>query len=88
MVRNLLQNALDSGADVIATACPLCQVNLECYQDQVNAEFGTKFSVPVFYFTQLMGLSMGIPAKRLGIGTEFLSPPTAMLAACRKAAAV
>ncbi|OHE82442.1 MAG: hypothetical protein A2107_04975 [Verrucomicrobia bacterium GWF2_62_7] len=88
MVRNLLQNALDSGADVIATACPLCQVNLECYQDQVNAEFGTKFSVPVFYFTQLMGLSMGIPAKRLGIGTEFLSPPPAMLAACRKAAVV
>jgi heterodisulfide reductase subunit B len=88
MVRNLLQNALDCGADVIATACPLCQVNLECYQDQVNAEFGTKFSVPVFYFTQLMGLSMSIPAKQLGIGTEFLSPPPAMLAACRKAAVV
>lgn len=88
MVRNLLQNAVDSGADVIATACPLCQVNLECYQEMVNSEFGTKFSVPVFYFTQLMGLSMGIPAKRLGIGTEFLSPPPAMLAACRKAVAV
>ena len=29
-----------------------------------------------------------IPAKRLGIGTEFLSPPPAMLAACRKAAVV
>ena len=87
MVRGLLQNAVDSGAEVIATACPLCQVNLECYQDQVNAQFGTKFSVPIFYFTQLMGLSMGIPAKRLGIGTEFLSPPPAMLAACKAAAA-
>jgi heterodisulfide reductase subunit B len=87
MVRNLLQNALDSGADVIATACPLCQVNLECYQDQVNAEFGTKFNVPVFYFSQLMGLAFGIPAKRLGVGTEFVAPPPAMLAACKRAVA-
>ncbi|MBI5394323.1 MAG: CoB--CoM heterodisulfide reductase iron-sulfur subunit B family protein [Verrucomicrobia bacterium] len=88
MVRNLLQNAVDSGADVIATACPLCQVNLECYQDQVNAQFGTNFSVPVFYFTQLMGLAMGIPTKQLGVGTEFVAPPPAMLAACRKTAVV
>jgi heterodisulfide reductase subunit B len=73
MVRHLLQNAVESGASVIATACPLCQVNLECYQKQVNSEFGTEFSVPVLYFTQLMGLAFGIPPKRLGIGTEFIS---------------
>jgi heterodisulfide reductase subunit B len=87
MVRNLLQNALDSGAEVIATACPLCQVNLECYQDQVNSEFGTKYNVPIFYFTQLMGLAMGIAPKQLGVGTEFVAPPPAMLAACGKARA-
>ncbi len=73
MVRNLLQNAVDSGANVIATACPMCQVNLECYQPQVNQEFGTDFSMPVVYFTQLMGLAFGIPAKRLGIGKELVS---------------
>jgi heterodisulfide reductase subunit B len=73
LVRVLLQNALDSGADVIATACPLCQVNLECYQTQVNDEFGTDFSMPVLYFTQLMGLALGIPRRRLGIGRELVS---------------
>ena len=73
MVRNLLQNAIDSGADVIATACPMCQINLECYQSQVNQEFGTHFSMPVVYFTQLLGLSFGIPAKRLGFGKELVS---------------
>lgn len=73
MVRNLLQGAVNSGAAVIATACPLCQVNLECYQKQVNHEFGTDYSVPVMYFTQLVGLAMGIPAKQLGIGGEFIS---------------
>jgi heterodisulfide reductase subunit B len=73
MVKNLLQNALDSNATVIATACPMCQVNLECYQQQVNQEFGTNFSVPILYFTQLIGLAMSIPPKKLGIGKEFIA---------------
>ncbi|UCD42016.1 MAG: CoB--CoM heterodisulfide reductase iron-sulfur subunit B family protein [Chloroflexota bacterium] len=73
LVRNLLQSAVDIEADVIATACPLCQTNLEVYQMQVNQEFGTDFSIPIMYFTQLMGLAMGLPKKKLGIGTEFIS---------------
>jgi len=73
LVRDLLQSAVDKDADVIATACPLCQTNLECYQMQVNQEFGTDFSIPIMYFTQLMGLAMGLPAKKLGIGSEFIS---------------
>jgi len=78
MIHNLLYNAQLAQADVIATACPLCQVNLECYQQQVNQEFGTQFSIPVVYFTQLIGLSMGIPPKKLGFGKEFLSPKKAI----------
>ncbi len=73
LVRDLLQSAVDKEADVIATACPLCQTNLECYQKTVNREFGTDFSIPIMYFTQLLGLSMGLPPKKLGIGTEFVS---------------
>jgi heterodisulfide reductase subunit B len=73
LVRNLLQNAVDSDADVIATACPLCQTNLEVYQMQVNQEFDTNFSIPIMYFTQLMGIAMGLPKKKLGIGSEFIS---------------
>jgi heterodisulfide reductase subunit B len=73
MVRNLLQSAVDSQASVIATACPLCQVNLEVYQQQVNQEFSTNFSVPVMYFTQLIGMALGIPNKKLGIGKEFIA---------------
>jgi heterodisulfide reductase subunit B len=73
MIRLLLQNALDSGAEVIATTCPLCQVNLECYQTQVNEEFGTKYSVPVVYFTQLLGLALGSHPKKLGFGKELIS---------------
>ena len=73
MIRVILNNAVNSGADVIATACPLCQINLECYQTQVNEEFGTDFSMPVLYFTQLLGLALGIPRRHLGIGRELVS---------------
>jgi heterodisulfide reductase subunit B len=73
MVYRLLQDAAKREADVIATICPLCNVNLELYQKQINREFGTEFSMPVMYFTQLLGLALGIAPGRLGIGKELVS---------------
>jgi len=67
MVRILLKDAIEHGADVIATTCPMCNVNLEVYQDQVNREFGTQYSIPVMYFTQLMETALSIAARRLRI---------------------
>ena len=81
LVRNLLENAVQSGAAIIATACPLCQVNLECYQKQVNSEFGTNLNVPVLYFTQLVGLALGIAPGKLGIGSELVSVMPALASA-------
>jgi heterodisulfide reductase subunit B len=81
MVRNLLENAVQSGAAMIVTACPLCQVNLECYQTQVNSEFGTNLRIPVLYFTQLVGLALGIAPGRLGIGSELVSVTPALASA-------
>lgn len=73
MVRILLEDATRQQAGVIATLCPMCNVNLEVYQAQVNHEFGTSFAVPVMYFTQLMGVAMGLKPDRLGIGKEMVS---------------
>ncbi len=73
MVRNVLDSAVRSGASLIVTACPLCQVNLECYQTQVNSDFGTDFKMPVMYFTQLVGLALGVPRGKLGIGSELVN---------------
>ena len=73
MVHILLQDAVNRKADVIATTCPMCNVNLEVYQSQVNREFGTQYSIPVMYFTQLMGVALGIKPGKLGIGKELVS---------------
>jgi heterodisulfide reductase subunit B len=80
MVKNLLDSALRAGAAIIATACPLCQVNLECYQKQINSDFGTSYNVPVLYFTQLVGLALGVAPDRLGIGSELVSATPALAA--------
>ena len=73
MTRDVLRSAVEAGADVIATACPLCQTNLECYQEEVNRAFDTSYAMPILYFTQLLGLALGIGEKRLGIGKELVS---------------
>ena len=78
MIRRLLKNADDYDADMIATICPMCQLNLDAYQDAVNAHFGTDFQIPVVYFTQLIGLAFGIPAKELGFGSEMVSAKPAL----------
>jgi heterodisulfide reductase subunit B len=73
MVYELLQDAANRDVDVIATICPMCNINLEVYQRQVNREYGTDFSIPAMYFTQLIGLALGLAPGRLGIGKELVS---------------
>lgn len=78
LIRRLLKNAADYGADVIVTLCPMCQLNLDGYQEQVNRRFGTDYHIPVLYFTQLMGLAFGLPPDTLGFGREFVDPGPAL----------
>ncbi len=73
MVHKLLQDAVKNNANVIAATCPMCNVNVEVYQSQVNREFGTDFSIPVMYFTQLMGMALGIDPGRIGVRASMLS---------------
>jgi len=72
LIRRLLKNAADYNADMIVTLCPMCQLNLDAYQDAVNKHFGTNYHIPVLYFTQLMGLAFGLPENDLGFGKEFV----------------
>lgn len=67
LTRKILSDADSAGAQVIAVGCPLCHVNLDTRQKQINEKFGTSFRIPIFYFTELMGLAFGIEAKDLGI---------------------
>ncbi len=72
MILRLLKNAVDNGADVISTPCPMCQMNLDAFQGPVNRYFKTNYHIPILYFTQLIGLAFGMNPKALGIGSELV----------------
>ena len=63
----ILQEARAVGADAIAVACPLCHANLDGRQGEIEERAAQRFGLPVFYFSQLLGLAMGMPAAELGI---------------------
>lgn len=67
LTRKILVDAEAVGADVISVGCPLCHANLDGRQTQINSKFNTDFHIPIFYFTELMGLALGIEAKDLGL---------------------
>jgi heterodisulfide reductase subunit B len=69
--KELLECAVENGADCIVTTCPLCQMNLESYQDKINSAFGTKFEMPILFFTQVVGIALGIDEKTLAIDKNF-----------------
>ena len=56
------------------TMCPLCHMLLDAYQPKVRRRLGKKFTMPVLYFTQLMGLAMGVEANQLGLNRHVVSP--------------
>lgn len=82
----LLKEAKRRKADVIATACPLCQFNLECLQPKMRHAYGEDVSLPVAYFTQLLGVALGGKKKELGLGRLFV-PLEPVLAGLKPAAA-
>lgn len=67
LVLNILQAAEASGAEVIATECPTCHSGLEMHQIRAEKRFGKKTGVKILYFTQLLGLALGIKPRKLGI---------------------
>jgi heterodisulfide reductase subunit B len=78
LIRRLISSAATYEADIMATLCPMCQLNLDAYQNETNHHFGTNYHMPVVFFTQLMGLAFGLEPKELGFGTELVSARKAL----------
>ena len=78
LVLNILQAAEESGADVIATECPTCHSGLEMHQIRAEKNFGVKTNVKILYFTQLLGMALGLSPRKVGVH-ENVSKPMSML---------
>ncbi len=64
LIKTIVEDAVEAGADVIATPCPLCQTNVEMYQDAINKKYGTDFHIPVMFYSQLMAVAFGLDGEK------------------------
>lgn len=67
LVLNILRAAEAAGAEVIATECPTCHSGLEMHQVRAEKVLGQKTSVKMLYFTQLLGLALGLAPRKVGV---------------------
>ncbi len=72
MVKGIIESAYDHGADLIVTPCPVCQMNVEIYQDDINATYGTQFKMPVVYYSNLMAVAFGRSAKDAALNAQII----------------
>ncbi|MFQ6065368.1 MAG: CoB--CoM heterodisulfide reductase iron-sulfur subunit B family protein [Candidatus Bathyarchaeia archaeon] len=57
----------DWGADALVVACPSCQMMFDMRQKSAAATTGAKLSLPVLYYTQLLGIAMGMEIEEVGL---------------------
>jgi heterodisulfide reductase subunit B len=74
MSKDILLSAKDAGANCMVTACPLCHLNLDARQKDIESRFDVKIDLPVLYFTQLIGLAFGMEPKQIGLQRNCVSP--------------
>ncbi len=75
--RDIVASAREHGAQVVVTACPLCQFNLD--YPQRETEFGRSGDeVPIVYFTQLMAVALGLPEEDWGLDGHYVDPRTVL----------
>ncbi len=67
LVLNILRAAEAAGADVIATECPTCHSGLEMHQVRAEKVLGEKTRVRMLYFTQLLGIALGLSPRKVGV---------------------
>ena len=67
MTSQIVDSAATSGAACIVTPCPLCQMQLDIYQEAAQDISKSKARMPVLHLSQLVGIALGIPAKELGL---------------------
>ncbi|MDR0347195.1 MAG: CoB--CoM heterodisulfide reductase iron-sulfur subunit B family protein [Coriobacteriales bacterium] len=75
LLERIFEDAAANDAEAIACACPLCMLNLDMREKEINAKRvaagKAPFDIPVYYFTELLGVAMGGDMKQLGIDRHF-----------------
>ena len=74
MVYTILRSAQNTGAEALVTNCPLCQFNLDKQQAEMRKRHAGFQPIPIFYFSQLMGLALGLETDDYGWERHYIDP--------------
>jgi heterodisulfide reductase subunit B len=72
LMSRIFKDAVARGANCIVTTCPLCQMNVDAYQDEVGEKYGIEKRLPVYFITELIGVSMGIDPVLMQVDRHFV----------------
>jgi len=72
LMARIMRDALDRGANCFVTTCPMCQMNLDAYQEGFCDAHGICERLPVYFLTEFIGLAMGLEVRELMIDKHFI----------------
>jgi len=75
---NAIVGAKQAGVDAMVTPCPLCHLNLDAYQPEIESRFGQKLQVPILHVPQLVAMALGVPKSALRLRTHIVRPTGAL----------
>jgi len=70
---HILADAQQHGANCLVTACPMCHVNLDMKQRDIERSYSVQHGLPIYYLSDLVGLALGISREALGIDRHFVT---------------
>jgi succinate dehydrogenase / fumarate reductase cytochrome b subunit len=73
-----VEQALEAGADVMVTPCPLCHLSLDAWQQKLEAATGRSFNLPVLHLAQLVGVAAGLEDSELKFKRHIVDPRPAL----------
>jgi heterodisulfide reductase subunit B len=85
LIRRLVAEAERREAAMMVTVCPMCQINIDAYQGEMNAMFHTHYRMPIVFFTQLMAVAFGLEPKKVGLGREVTNARKTLVKALKAA---
>jgi heterodisulfide reductase subunit B len=72
LIKDIIETAYDGGADMIVTPCPVCQMNIEVYQNHINQKYKTNFKMPCVYYSTLMSVAYSKNGREAGLDGQVI----------------
>jgi heterodisulfide reductase subunit B len=76
LMAKIMRDAIARGANCFVVTCPMCQLNLDAYQDEICKKYEIPERLPVYFITELVGLAIGLSPKELQIDRHFVDSVT------------